>query len=129
MLRFGSGTSSEGWTRIAVPIPEQVGHAPAGSLNVNCNCCISRLPDDGACSQTFVEPLHYGVVRFSSDDVKAEQAIAKLESMLQRSDDLLIDSRSDHERVDDRFNRVLLIFTQFNVLAKVARLAVDSARR
>ena len=81
-------------------------------------------------AETVVELLRsLGLRPLRFDDVKAQQSIAELQSVLQRSDDLLIDARADHERVDDGFDGCCFVFVEVDVVAQIARLAVDSARR
>src|SRR5580698_10482499 len=60
---------------------------------------------------------------FRLHDMKTEQAIAQFQSMLERSDDLLIDSRADDERINHGFDRMLLFFIEFDMLPEIARLA------
>src|ERR1700733_9637638 len=59
-------------------------------------------------------------------DMKTEQAVTQFQSMLERSDDLLIDSRADDERIDHGFDRMLLFLIEIDMVPQIARLAVDS---
>ena len=52
-------------------------------------------------------------------DVKAEQAVAQFQSVFERSDDLMVDSRADDERIDHGFDRVLLLFIEVDMVAQV----------
>ena len=105
---------------------QHVGHAPAGSLNVNWTCLhlAGDEPMLGA-AEAVVKLLVLGAQLLRLDDVKAEQPVAELQPVLQRRDDLLIDAGADDERIDHGFDRMILVLVEFDVLAQVARLAVD----
>ena len=76
-------------------------------------------------AEALMELLVRGAGLLRLHDMKAEQAVAKLEPVFERSDDLLIDARPDDERIDDRLDGVRLFFIELDVLPQVARLAVD----
>ncbi len=59
-------------------------------------------------------------------DVKTQQAVSQFQPVLQRRHDLMIDSRPNDERIDHGFNRVLLLFVEFDMVTQIARLSVDS---
>jgi hypothetical protein len=72
-------------------------------------------------AETVVELLVNRARRLRLHDVKAEQAVAELEPMLERRDDLPVDVGADDERIDHRLDRVLFVFAELDVLAEVAR--------
>ena len=81
-------------------------------------------PMPGA-AETVVKLLVLAAKLLRLHDVKAEQAVSEFQSVLQRSDDLLIDSGADDERIDHGFDRMSLVFIEFDMVPQVARLAVD----
>ena len=81
-------------------------------------------PMPGA-AETVVKLLVLAAELLRLHDVKAEQPVAEFQSVLQRSDDLLVDSGADDERIDHGFDRMRLFFIEFDMVPQVARLAVD----
>src|ERR1700677_4278682 len=77
-------------------------------------------------AETFVELLVLLAELLGLHDVKTEQAVSQFQSMLERSDDLVIDSRTDDERIDQGFDRMLLFFVEVDMVSQIAGLAVDA---
>src|SRR5262249_16192073 len=111
---------------MAVPMPEHVGHAPAGSLNVNWNACISPATSRCRAHPDAAVPLLWRPAQlFRLADVKAEQPAPGLQSVFQRRAPLPVDAGADDERIDHGLDRMLPIFVEVDMLSQVARLAVD----
>ena len=76
-------------------------------------------------AEAVVKPLVLVAQLLRLGDVKAEQPVAELQSVLQRRDHLLIDAGTDDKSIDHGFDHVLAVFIEVDVLAQVAWLAVD----
>src|SRR5262245_30326763 len=77
-------------------------------------------------SETAVKLLMHAGLLFRLHNVKAEEAVSELQAVLERRYDLLVNARADDERVNHRLDRMLFLLIEINVLAKVARLAIDA---
>src|SRR5229473_8590240 len=76
-------------------------------------------------AETVIEFLVFATQLLWFHDVKAQEPISELESVLQRRDHLLVDAEADDERIDNRFDDRRRVFIELDMIPQVARFPID----
>ena len=86
---------------------------------------LARYQSMAGAAEDVVKLLVGAARQFPFQEVKAEEPVAKFQSVLQRRDDLLVDAGADDERINDSFDRMRLVFIERDMVPQVAGLAVN----